>query len=83
MGAVMELRSEYNFLANTFKNYVGLRIQPREDHYYMFQLINDPRGKTTFTQSVSVSADNEDPNPANNTAAVTVTVGGGSTGKSK
>jgi phospholipid/cholesterol/gamma-HCH transport system substrate-binding protein len=47
---IVELRSEYNFLANTFKNYVGLRIQPREDHYYMFQLINDPRGKTTFTQ---------------------------------
>ena len=47
---IVELRSEYNFLANTFKNYVGLRLQPREDHYYMFQLINDPRGKTTFTQ---------------------------------
>jgi phospholipid/cholesterol/gamma-HCH transport system substrate-binding protein len=47
---IVELRSEYNFLANTFKSYVGLRLQPREDHYYMFQLVNDPRGKTTFTQ---------------------------------
>jgi len=47
---IVELRSEYNFLANTFKNYVGLRIQPREDRYYFFQLIADPRGRTSFTQ---------------------------------
>jgi phospholipid/cholesterol/gamma-HCH transport system substrate-binding protein len=45
---IVELRSEYNFLANTFKNYVSLRIQPREDRYYLFQLINDPRGLTEF-----------------------------------
>ncbi|MET0341746.1 MAG: MlaD family protein [Polyangiales bacterium] len=47
---IVRLRSEYNFLANTFKNYVGLRIQPREDRYYAFELINDPRGSTKFTQ---------------------------------
>jgi phospholipid/cholesterol/gamma-HCH transport system substrate-binding protein len=47
---IVYLRSEYNFLANTFKNYVGLRLQPREDRYYAFELINDPRGRTTFTQ---------------------------------
>lgn len=47
---IVRLRSEYNFLAGTFKNYVGLRIQPREDRYYRFELINDPRGRTTFTQ---------------------------------
>ena len=47
---IVRLRSEYNFLANTFKNYVGLRIQPREDRYYAFELINDPRGRTQFTQ---------------------------------
>ncbi|MFT3922842.1 MAG: MlaD family protein [Myxococcales bacterium] len=47
---IIQLRSEYYFLANTFKNYVELRLQPREDRYYMFQLIADPRGRTTFTQ---------------------------------
>ena len=47
---IVRLRSEYNFLANTFKNYVGLRLQPREDRYYLFELINDPRGLTAFTQ---------------------------------
>ena len=48
---IVELRSEYNFIANTFKNYVSLRIQPREDRYYLFQLINDPRGLTEFTET--------------------------------
>ena len=47
---IVRLRSEYNFLAGTFKNYVGLRLQPREDRYYRFELINDPRGRTSFTQ---------------------------------
>lgn len=41
------------------------------------------RGKTTYTQAVSVSADTDDPNLANNSASVTVTVGAGSGGKSK
>lgn len=48
---IVELRSEYNFLANTFKSYVGLRIQPSEDRYYLFELINDPRGRTEFEQT--------------------------------
>lgn len=43
---IMELRSEYNFLANTFKNYFSIRIQPREGRYYLIQLIDDPRGRT-------------------------------------
>jgi phospholipid/cholesterol/gamma-HCH transport system substrate-binding protein len=46
----VRLRSEYNFLANSFKNYVGLYIQPREDYYYRFELVSDPRGRSTFTQ---------------------------------
>lgn len=46
----VRLRSEYNFLANSFKSYVGLYIQPREDYYYRFELVNDPRGNTRFTQ---------------------------------
>jgi phospholipid/cholesterol/gamma-HCH transport system substrate-binding protein len=46
----VRLRSEYNFLANSFKNYVGVYLQPREDYYYRFELVNDPRGRTTFTQ---------------------------------
>jgi phospholipid/cholesterol/gamma-HCH transport system substrate-binding protein len=43
---IMELRSEYNFLANTFKNYFSIRLQPREGRYYLIQLVDDPRGRT-------------------------------------
>jgi phospholipid/cholesterol/gamma-HCH transport system substrate-binding protein len=48
---IVGLRSDYNFLSNTIKSYVELRLQPREDKYYVIELINDPRGKTSFTQT--------------------------------
>lgn len=49
---ILELRSEYNVLSNSLKSYVSLRLQPREDRYYLIQLVDDPRGRTTFQQSV-------------------------------
>jgi phospholipid/cholesterol/gamma-HCH transport system substrate-binding protein len=48
---VVGLRSDYNFLANTIKSYVELRLQPREDKYYVVELINDPRGLTSITDT--------------------------------
>ncbi|HJK98931.1 MAG TPA: MlaD family protein [Polyangiaceae bacterium LLY-WYZ-14_1] len=48
---IVELRSEWNFLANTLKSYVSLRLQPREDRYYLIQFVNDPRGQTSFTET--------------------------------
>ena len=48
---IVGLRADYNFLANTVKNYVEIRLQPREDKYYVIELINDPRGLTSFTQT--------------------------------
>ena len=57
---VVGLRSDYNFLANTIKSYVAIRLQPREDKYYEIELINDPRGATTFKQEdVSTTNPNE------------------------
>jgi phospholipid/cholesterol/gamma-HCH transport system substrate-binding protein len=47
---VVGLRTDYNFLANTIKSYVQLRLQPREDKYYVIELIDDPRGLTTYQQ---------------------------------
>jgi phospholipid/cholesterol/gamma-HCH transport system substrate-binding protein len=47
---VIGLRNDYNFQSNTIKSYVELRLQPREDKYYSIELINDPRGKTSFEQ---------------------------------
>ena len=37
----MGLRSDYNFLANTIKSYVSLRLQPAEDKYYLIEVVND------------------------------------------
>lgn len=49
---IVGLRTEYHFLANTMKNYVELRLQPREDRYYYIQLVNDPRGLTSYEEEV-------------------------------
>jgi len=59
--AIVGLRSDYNFLANTIKSYVELRLQPREDKYYVIELINDPRGKTSFTQIDTTTTNPNDP----------------------
>lgn len=48
---VVELRSEYNFFANTFKTYFSIRLFPREDRYFLVQLIDDPRGFRTVTRT--------------------------------
>jgi phospholipid/cholesterol/gamma-HCH transport system substrate-binding protein len=47
---IVGLRTDYNFLANTVKSYVSLRLQPQEDKYYLIEIVNDPRGLTTFEQ---------------------------------
>jgi phospholipid/cholesterol/gamma-HCH transport system substrate-binding protein len=46
---VVGLRSEYLFLANAFKNYIEIQISPREDSYFLIQIVDDPRGQTQFT----------------------------------
>jgi len=48
---IVGLRADYNFLANTIKSYVELRLQPSEDKYYVIELINDPRGLTTISDT--------------------------------
>lgn len=68
--AVVGLRSDYNFLANTIKSYVELRLQPREDKYYLIELINDPRGLTSFTQT---DVDTTNPNEPAHYRTVTTT----------
>lgn len=68
--AIVGLRSDYNFLANTIKSYVEIRLQPREDKYYLIELINDPRGKTTFTQT---DVDTTNPNDPAHYRTVTTT----------
>ncbi len=42
-----DYRGEYLFDSEETKSYVSLRIQPREDKYYLLQVIDDPRGRET------------------------------------
>ncbi|MSP23629.1 MAG: MCE family protein [Myxococcales bacterium] len=56
---IVGLRSDYNFLANTLKAYVALRLQPTEDKYYLIELVNDPRGKLSIEQ---IDVDTTNPN---------------------
>lgn len=54
---IVGLRSEYLLRANGFKSFLELRLQPREDKYYMVELIADPRGTTTIIQTDTTSTD--------------------------
>jgi phospholipid/cholesterol/gamma-HCH transport system substrate-binding protein len=56
---VVVLRTDYQFLASTVKSYVELRLQPREDKYYMVEVVYDPRGSTRFEQ---IDVDTSNPN---------------------
>ena len=68
---IVGLRSDYNFVANTIKSYVELRLQPAEDKYYLIEVVSDPRGRTTFEQ---IDVDTSDPTrPAHYREVRTVT----------
>jgi phospholipid/cholesterol/gamma-HCH transport system substrate-binding protein len=69
---VVGLRTDYNFLANTVKSYVELRLQPSTDKYYLIQLVNDPRGRTSFEQTTIDTTNPNDP-PSYRETRVTTT----------
>jgi phospholipid/cholesterol/gamma-HCH transport system substrate-binding protein len=56
---IVTMRTDYQFLSSTVKSYLELRIQPREDKYYLIEIVNDPRGLTHFEQ---VDVDTTNPN---------------------
>jgi phospholipid/cholesterol/gamma-HCH transport system substrate-binding protein len=59
---IVVLRTDYQFLTRSVKTYAELRLQPREDKYYMIQIVNDPRGLTRIEQSsVTTTNSNQDP----------------------
>lgn len=59
---ILLLRTDYQFLASAVKSYVELRLQPREDKYYLIEVVNDPRGLTSYEQiDVSTTNPNEPP----------------------
>ncbi len=58
---VVGLRSEYNFFANSLKTYVSVMIQPREDKYYLIEVVDDPRGSRSVEVIDITSTNPEDP----------------------
>jgi phospholipid/cholesterol/gamma-HCH transport system substrate-binding protein len=56
---IVSLRTDYQFLASTVKSYVEIRLQPREDKYYLLEVVNDPKGLTRIEQ---IDVDSTNPN---------------------
>jgi phospholipid/cholesterol/gamma-HCH transport system substrate-binding protein len=53
---IVGLRSEYNIISSTFKNYLSVQLVPRPDKFYLIELVDDPRGYRTQTnQSIDSS----------------------------
>lgn len=45
----LNYRGEYLFDSEDMKSYLSLRIQPKEDKYYLLQVVDDPAGKKKET----------------------------------
>ncbi len=58
---IVGLRAEYNFLSNGLKSYFEIRLQPREDRYYLLELIDDNRGLVERSSTVITSTNPNDP----------------------
>jgi phospholipid/cholesterol/gamma-HCH transport system substrate-binding protein len=68
---ILSLRTDYQFRAQTTKSFVELRLQPREDKFYLVEIVNDPRGLTRIEQ-VNVSTTNpNEPNQFQEVRSVT------------
>ncbi len=49
----LDYRGEYLLDGDSLKSYLSLRIQPKEDKYYLLQVIDDPAGKRTVTDTTT------------------------------
>jgi phospholipid/cholesterol/gamma-HCH transport system substrate-binding protein len=52
---ILDLHSEISMFSGKLKNYVGLRLETRPDKFYLIELVDDPKGKTTFSHTVTRS----------------------------
>jgi phospholipid/cholesterol/gamma-HCH transport system substrate-binding protein len=53
---IVGLRTEYNFISSTFKNYLSVTLVPRPDKFYLIELVDDPRGYRTQSTTVTNSS---------------------------
>jgi phospholipid/cholesterol/gamma-HCH transport system substrate-binding protein len=53
---IVGLRTEYNYMAHTFKNYVSVQLYPRPDKFYMIEFVDDPRGYRKASSTVGYNS---------------------------
>lgn len=58
---IISLRSDFQFRAQTVKSFVELRLQPKEDKWYSFEIVNDPRGSTRIEDTTVQTTNPNDP----------------------
>ncbi len=52
---IVGLRTEYNVLSRTFKEYLSVQLVPRPDKFYLIEVVYDPRGYRSTETSSSIS----------------------------
>jgi phospholipid/cholesterol/gamma-HCH transport system substrate-binding protein len=53
---IVGMRTEYNYLASTFKNYLSVTLMPHPDKFYLIEIVDDPRGYRTKSSVQSDSS---------------------------
>ena len=57
----VRLRSEWLLNQTAAKTYFGIRLVPRPDKYFIFEVVSDPRGVDTVTTTTSTTRDPSQP----------------------
>lgn len=53
----VNLRSEFHFRAAAAKNYLQIQLRPKEDKYYIIEVVDDPRGvRETIIEDVETTS---------------------------
>ncbi|MBU1069345.1 MCE family protein [Myxococcota bacterium] len=73
LDAVVGLRTEYNLIANSVKTYISVSLYPREDKFYLIELIDDPRGSRSTRYTVTRTDNPEVGPPLSRTEELSVT----------
>jgi phospholipid/cholesterol/gamma-HCH transport system substrate-binding protein len=54
---IVGLRTEYNYMAKSWKSYVSIQLAPRPDKFYLIELVDDPRGYRSAKTVVGYDSD--------------------------
>jgi phospholipid/cholesterol/gamma-HCH transport system substrate-binding protein len=57
----IEMRSEYDTAGSALKNYLSLSLRPNPDKFYIFELVDDPRGSTEIIREARLQNDPDEP----------------------